>query len=109
MCRRYHLELSAEERAKLERWLKNPPKPYLRERARAILMIADGKEGQQVANELRVRVHRSTVGEWVKRFRAEGIEGLKIRAGRGRKPAFFPALKGGSSRRTGSVTPADAV
>lgn len=89
--KRYRLVLTAEERQKLERWKKNPPKPYLRERVRAILLVADGKEGQAVSQLLRVRVHRTTIGEWVRRFQAEGVEGLKIKAGRGRKPRFFPS------------------
>jgi len=93
MSRRYRLELSDTDRSKLERWLKNPPKPYLRERARAILLVATGEEGQRVAKELRIRVHRTTIGEWVKRFKAEGVAGLKIKAGRGRKPIFFPSAE----------------
>lgn len=89
--KRYRLVLTGEERQKLGRWMKNPPKPYLRERARAILLVAEGKEGQEVSQMLRVRVHRTTVGEWDRRYRAEGLAGLKIKAGRGRKPRFFPS------------------
>ena len=100
MSKRYQLVLSAEERENLERWLKNPPKPYLRERGRAILLIAEGKEGQQVAEMLRLRVHRTTIGEWVKRFKARGLEGLKIKSGRGRKPIFFPSVEGEGGRRS---------
>lgn len=66
----YQLVLTAEERRKLERRKKNPPKLYLRERARAILLIAEGKEGKEVSKLLRVRVHRTTVGEWFRRFQA---------------------------------------
>lgn len=90
----YRLVLTEEERQKVGRWIKNPPKPYLRERARAILLVAEGKEGQEVSQLLRVRVHRTTVGEWVRRFQAEGLDGLKIKAGRGRKPRFFPSAPG---------------
>jgi hypothetical protein len=90
--KRYHVVLKAEERQQLERWLKNPPRPYLRERARALLLIADGQPGQQVSQMLRRRVHRTTIGEWVKRFQAEGLAGLQIKPGRGRKPLFFPSL-----------------
>lgn len=98
--RRYQVVVSAEERQKLERWLKNPPRSYLRERARAILLVVDGKEGQEVSQMLRVRVHRTTIGEWVRRFQAEGVEGLKIRAGRGRKSRFFPSLKRAGQKRS---------
>ena len=99
MSKHYRLEMSVEEREKLEHWLKNPPKPYLRERARAILLIADGEEGQRVAEELRIRVHRTTISEWVKRFQVERVDGLKIKAGRGRKPSFFPSAEGGGQSR----------
>lgn len=90
MPKRYAVELSAEKREKLERWVKNPPKPYLRDRARAILRIADGEPIYQVARALRTRVSRDTVGKWVRRYQVEGIEGLKIKSGRGRKAAFYP-------------------
>lgn len=98
--KRYRLVLTEEERQKLERWMKNPPKPYLRERARAILLVADGKEGQEVSQQLRVRVHRTTVGEWVRRFQEEGLAGLRIKAGRGRKPRFFPSAQGTGQGRS---------
>lgn len=100
MSRRYHLALSNEQRVQLERWVKNPPKPYLRERARAILGIANGEEGQKMAKKLRTPVGRAAVGDWVQRYKTEGIEGLKIRSGRGRKARFFPS---DISASTGSV------
>jgi len=113
--KKYHLQITEAERASLNRWLKNPPKPYLRERARAILLVADaraillvadGQEGQAVAKHLRVRVHRTTIGEWVKRFQAEGVAGLKIKTGRGRKPIFFPsAHRAGASRGGARLAP----
>ena len=96
MSRRYHVTLDDEQRVQLDRWVKNPPKPYLRDRARAILAIAGGEEGQELARRLRTPVHRTTVGEWVRRYQEEGISGLKIRSGRGRKPLFSPSDTGES-------------
>ncbi len=96
MAKRYVIELGETERAKLEAWVKNPPKPYLRKRARAILLVAEGQPLYKVAAHSRIRVHRTTVSAWVQRYLAEGIEGLKVRPGRGRKPAFFPSAHGGS-------------
>ena len=90
MPKRYQIELSQEEREQLKRWTRNPPKPYLRYRAQAILQVAEGKPIYQVAQNLRIRIHRNAVREWVKRYRSEGIKGLKVKAGRGRRPAFFP-------------------
>jgi len=88
MPKRYKIELTKPEQEKLEGWVKNPPRPYLRERARAILKISQGETIQAVAEKLRVRVHRNAVSEWVKRFLSSGSEGLKIKRGRGRKAVF---------------------
>jgi hypothetical protein len=68
--------------------------PYLRERAAAILKIAAGNSGLQTARNLLNRPHwQDTIYEWVKRYQAEGVKGLEIRRGRGRKPAFSPSLQ----------------
>lgn len=85
-----HIELSDDERSQLERWVKNPPRPYLRQRAWAILLLAARKPAYKVAEDRRVRVHRGTVAEWIRRFQAERVDGLRIRPGRGRKPVFAP-------------------
>jgi transposase len=43
----------------------------------------------------RLLKHRrpDTVYEWVRRYRAEGIGGLAVKPGRGRKPAFSPSAR----------------
>jgi hypothetical protein len=99
MPKRYRIQLSEEERRQLERWVKNPPQPYLRYRARAILQVAGGITIRQVSQTLRIRVHRTAVSEWVRRFVEKRIEGLKIRSGRGRKPSFSPSHE--TSREAG--------
>lgn len=91
MAKRYVIELNDTERAKLEAWVKNPPKPHLRKRAWAILLVANGQPEYKAADDFRVRVDRTTVSEWVNRYLNEGLEGLKVRPGQGRKPAFFPS------------------
>lgn len=93
MPKRYTIELTAGEKQKLESWLKNPPRPYLRERARAILQVSQGRTIEATARALRVRVHRNAVSEWVKRFLADRLEGLQMRVGRGRKAIFSPTRK----------------
>lgn len=61
-------------------------KAYVRERAAAILQVATGKTVGDVARRgLRKKRQDETVSSWVKRYLAEGAEGLEIRAGRGRK------------------------
>jgi len=66
-------------------------KPYLRERAAALLKIADGQAAAAVARTGLLRPRQpDTLYRWLARYRAEGIAGLADRPGRGRKPAFSP-------------------
>lgn len=93
------LQLTKTERQKLEGLRDHSPKAYVRERAAAILKVAAGGEPEQVAeNGLLKRRNRDTVYRWLERYVAEGSGGLHVRAGRGRKPAFFPSGTGGSAR-----------
>ncbi len=88
------IELNESQRQELEDIRNHHRLPYLRERAAAILKIADGHSGLQTARNLLNQAHwQDTVYEWVKRYQAEGVEGLKIRSGRGRKPAFSPSVR----------------
>ncbi len=85
------LELSDEERRLLCDRRDHAPLPYLRERAAALLKIADGMPPAVVARSGLLRPRDpDTVYDWLNRWRAEGMDGLMIRKGRGRKPAFFP-------------------
>lgn len=85
------LELSEQERDELEQMRDCASKAYLRERAAAMLKIADGMPGKQVAEEGLLKQRKpDTVYEWYHRYDKEGIDGLRIREGRGRKPAFSP-------------------
>jgi transposase len=91
MAKPIRLELSTEQRKELEKVRDQAPEPYLRERAAAMLKIADGQSGREVAlHGCLKRRWPDTIYEWVRRYKEEGIEGLRIRAGRGRKPAFSP-------------------
>jgi transposase len=89
---RIYLTLSEGEKEALEGLLKRSPKPYLRERASAILQIASGSFGNEVASKgLLRRRRKNTVYDWVVRYKAAGIKGLEQKAGRGRKPGFSPS------------------
>ena len=98
MPKRYEIVLTEEEKKKLEGWVRNPPRPYLRERARAILKVSQGEPIQATAEKLRVRIHRNAVSEWVKRFLSDRLEGLEIKAGRGRKAVFSPVGRRSSQK-----------
>jgi len=69
------LHVSAEERQKLESWVRRPKTAQrLAWRARIVLSCAEGKKNQDVAQQLGLDVH--TIGKWRERFRRKGLEGL---------------------------------
>jgi hypothetical protein len=85
--------LTTKEREELTRLRDNAPQAYLRERAAALLKVDDGIPAARVAREGLLRPRKAdTVYAWIDRFIADGMAGLRIRDGRGRKPAFSPSL-----------------
>ncbi len=93
--------LSATARTALERLCHTATQPYLRERAAAILTVAAGQSATRVARAGLLQPRKvETVCRGLARYRAEGVAGLTIRPGRGRKPAFSPsaARRGGRTR-----------
>jgi hypothetical protein len=90
---RLKLELSETQKAELQDVRDHSPLPYLRERAAAILKIAQGYSGRETALNRLIRPHwQDTIYEWVKRYQERGVAGLKIKPGRGRKPSFSPTV-----------------
>ena len=88
---RREVKLLAEQRAELIEVARHDPKAYRRERASAILQVADGEVASQVAaHGLLVPRDPDTVYGWLDRYDEDGMDGLTIAAGRGRKPASFP-------------------
>lgn len=84
------IELSESQRAELVRVRDHHAVPHYREKASAILKIADGMPLVHVAQRGLLKAHHpETVREWVKRYEQEGIAGFAVRKGRGRKTAFF--------------------
>ncbi len=104
MARRTQIDLTPAQRAELKRAERRHPKPYMRERATGILKVAEGQSVRQVALQGLPRPRcPETVAEWIRRYQDQGLAGLLVQSGRGRKPAFFPSTRHGRSRsrRTG--------
>jgi hypothetical protein len=82
MPKQLELKLKAQQRRELEQLRDHAEMPYLRERAAALLKIADGDSARTVAAHglLKKRWHY-TLGRWVERYQKDGIEGLKIKPG----------------------------
>jgi len=74
-------------------------RPYVRERAAAILKVAAGASGRQVALRGLLKPRQEdTVYAWVHAYQRDGLAGLFVKAGRGRKPSFSPSPTGSIKR-----------
>ena len=90
------LSLSVAQRESLMEMRDHHRKSYLRERAAALLKIAEGLPLSVVAQQgLLKRRTAETVRDWVTRYETQGLGGLEIRPGRGRRPAFSPSTRCG--------------
>jgi transposase len=73
----------------------------MRERAAALLKVASGIPGHQVAlHGLFKPRDPDTVYSWIHRYQASGIDGLSIKPGRGRKPAYAPRYQDKEEAKT---------
>lgn len=85
------LELSEDDRLKLEKCYHKGPTHCFRIRCKSILLKSEGKSAPQIAEMLEVTV--PTVYAWVKRYEENGIKGLETRPGQGRKPIMDVLMK----------------
>jgi hypothetical protein len=91
MALRCPSELSDQQRQELCHARDHHAKPYLRVKAAAILKVAAGLSRRAVARQgLLKPVAEETVSRGVQTYLREGLEGLLVKKGRGRKPAFSP-------------------
>lgn len=99
MARPTKVDLTPEQRAELRQAVRRHPRAYIRESASGILKVAGGQSVRQVAlHGLSRRRRPETVAEWIPRYLEQGLAGLLVRPGRGRKPAFFPSARNGRGR-----------
>lgn len=81
------IELTEEERSELRRRIRASTVSKRDSlRAEIVLGCAEGKRQKDVAAELSISVN--SVNKWSQRFEADGLEGLKDKSGRGRKPTI---------------------
>ncbi len=101
MPKKLTLTLEPAQQIELTQALTKHSKPYIRERAAALLKVAAGEHYADVAaSGLLTAYCRQSVASWIKRYQQEGLPGLFVRAGRGRKPVFFSNTKNlGSGQR----------
>lgn len=81
--------LNEEERQELEQAYREGKTHSYRQRCQGVLLKGEGRSSAAVAEQL--GCHEVSVNDWLKRYQAGGIEGLKTRSGRGRKPILDEA------------------
>jgi transposase len=77
------IELTAEQRAELENGYRNGKNHGFRQRCQIVLLKSEKRTSLEITEIL--GGCEMAVNNWLKRYRAEGIGGLEIRSGRGRK------------------------
>jgi len=77
------IELTVAQREELENGYRNGQTHSFRQRCQMILLKSEERTSVEVVGIL--GSCEMTVNNWLKRFKAEGIEGLRTRPGRGRK------------------------
>ena len=77
------VQLSDTQRRELEEGRRTGKSHAFRERCQMILLKSEKRTSREIARFL--DCHKITANEWVKRYQAEAIAGLKTRPGRGRR------------------------
>lgn len=72
------------QRSALEDGYRNGSSHAFRMRCKAVLLKSQGLSSLQIGE--RLDMNQTTVNNWVRRFKEEGVKGLSTRSGRGRKP-----------------------
>jgi len=93
MPKRLEITLREDQRAELLEARDHHAKAYMREKAAAILKIADERlAAVEVAHHrLLKRRDDNTVRSWLKRYVQGGLAALLVHPGRGKKAAFSPS------------------
>ena len=99
MPKRLQITLSEQQRTEWREARDHHAKAYVREKAAAILKMADERLPalEVAAHRLLKRRDDNTVRSWLTRYLHAGLAGFLVQAGRGRKPAFSPS--GGATCR----------
>lgn len=78
-----YIKLTTEEIFTLEEAVKNHPKFHFRTRCESLLLSNRGYDIKSIATLFQTRIN--TIGTWFSKWTEEGIVGLQIANGRGRK------------------------
>jgi transposase len=94
---KYIVRVSVDQRDELEAFLRRQNVAAgLAKRARAILLLADGRSVSEVGRLLPMQ--RRHLYKWAERFRRQGIAGLQDGKRTGRPPVFSPRSRDASGQ-----------
>lgn len=97
MGRFLRITLDDQQRADLENGYRNGKTHAFRQHCQIVLLKARGRKSQEIASLL--GCHQKSVNDWLHRYKAEGIQGLHIKPGRGRKSILSEAADAESVRQ----------
>jgi len=83
MGRFLKITLDEQQRAALEQGYRKGKSHAFRQHCHIVLLKAQGRKSQEIAALL--GCHQNSINDWLHRYLAEGISGLHIKPGRGRK------------------------
>jgi transposase len=86
MGRIIKIELDDNQRQELEEGYRKGQSHAIRTRCQMVLLKSEGRKSEDIASFL--GFCQQAVNNWLKRYKAEGIKGLKVKEGRGR-PAIL--------------------
>ncbi|MCC9135110.1 helix-turn-helix domain-containing protein [Pontibacter silvestris] len=82
------VELNEKERKALAEGFRTGKSHAFRKNCQLVLLKSEGRASKEVGGILQINV--VTVNSWLDRYEAEGIEGLRVKPGRGRKQVLDP-------------------
>jgi transposase len=97
MGRFLKITLDDKQRAALEQGYRNGKTHAFRQHCQIVLLKAQGRKSQEIAALL--GCNQKSVNDWLHRYKAEGIQGLYIKPGRGRKSILSEATDSAKARR----------
>jgi transposase len=84
MGRTIKIELDDRQRKELEKGYRDGKSHAFRIRCQMVLLKSEGRKSQDIADF--PGFCQQAVNSWLKRYKADGVNGLKVKKGRGRPP-----------------------
>lgn len=88
MGRFIKVELTNDQRKELENGYRNGKSHAFRTRCQMVLLKSEGRKSQDIADFL--GFCQQAVNNWLNRYKQEGINGLQVKKGRGRRSILSP-------------------